>query len=115
MIKRNIATCIILSIITCGIYSMVWFVNIADDVNRLSKKENASGTTALLLTLITCGIYGLYWAYVTGNTLDEIKKERGIYSDNSGILFLLLNFLGLGLVTYAIIQNDLNNQVDEMM
>ena len=114
MQKRNIALCIILSIITCGIYSMVWLVNLADDVNYLSKKENTSGIMVLLLSLITCGIYGMYWSYVTGNILDEIKKEKGIYSNNSGILYLILYILTGGIITYAIIQNDLNNQIEMM-
>lgn len=114
MQKRNIATCIIFSIITCGIYSMVWLVNLADDVNYLSKKDNPSGITVLLLSLITCGIYGVYWSYITGNTLDELKREKGIYSNNSGILYIILSLLGFGIVTYALIQNDLNNQTEMM-
>ena len=114
MKKRNIAACIIFSIITCGIYGMVWQVNLADDVNRLNTKykDNMSGLTVLLLTLITCGIYGMYWSYVTGNTLDEIKKEKGIYANNSGILYLIIYILTGGIVTHAIIQNELNNYIE---
>ena len=33
--NRSIATCIILSIVTCGIYGIIWFINMVDDVNRV--------------------------------------------------------------------------------
>ncbi len=31
--NRSIALCIILSFVTCGIYGIVWFINVADDLN----------------------------------------------------------------------------------
>ena len=36
--RKNIAVAIILSIVTCGIYGIIWFININDDVNRVSGK-----------------------------------------------------------------------------
>ena len=65
--KRNLATCIILSIVTCGIYSLYWFIVITDDAKNASNDvSGASGGTALLLSIVTCGIYGIYWAYKQG-------------------------------------------------
>ena len=31
--ERNIAVCIILSLVTCGLYSLYWFVCMTDDTN----------------------------------------------------------------------------------
>ena len=62
--QRNIAVCIILSIVTCGIYGIYWFIVLSNDTNTVSNAENAtSGGVAFVLSLITCNIYGLYWAY----------------------------------------------------
>ena len=41
--ERNIAMCVILSFITCGIYGIIWFVNITDDVNTVSGDFKTSG------------------------------------------------------------------------
>lgn len=50
--------CILLTIVTCGIYGLYWFVCITDDTNEMSgENELAGGGMALLLTLVTCGIY----------------------------------------------------------
>ncbi|HWT73198.1 MAG TPA: DUF4234 domain-containing protein [Mobilitalea sp.] len=108
VIKRDIVLCIILSIITCGIYSLYWFVVLTDDTNALVGEPDTSGIASLLLTIITCGIYGFYWAYRNGEKIDRIKRMRNIPASNGGILFLILYFFG-GIITYALIQNELNN------
>lgn len=58
--KRNIAVCIILSIVTCGIYGIYWFICLNNDTNTASNTFGTSGGVAFLLTLVTCGIYGIY-------------------------------------------------------
>ena len=55
--QRNIALCIILSIITCGIYGLYWIYKLTEDVNTLKGDPNAtSGGIVILLGIITCGI-----------------------------------------------------------
>ena len=34
--QKNIALCIILSIVTCGIYGLIWFVKLTDETNMLA-------------------------------------------------------------------------------
>ena len=112
--KRNLATCIILSIVTCGIYSLYWFIVVTDDAKNVSNDvEGASGGTALLLSIITCNIYGFYWAYKQGERLDNARYMRGLAGGgNSNILFLLLQIFGLGIVNYIIMQDILNKISD---
>ena len=111
--SKNIAVSIILSIVTCGIYGIVWFININDDVNTVSGNQNAtSGGIAFLLTLITCNIYGLYWMYQMGSRLDDAAAQRGLLTQNRGIIYLLLSFLGLSIVSYALMQDQLNKYAD---
>lgn len=106
--QRSIVTCILLSIVTCGIYSIYWFIVLTDETNNAVGKPGTSGVTAFLLTLVTCGIYGWYWAYKQGEKLDEAKNARGIVSSNSGILYIILQLFQLGIVNYALMQDSLN-------
>ena len=111
MVKRNIGLCIVLSIITCGIYGIYWFVVLANDTNVASghAQDGTSGGVAFLLTLVTCGIYGFYWAYKQGEKLNEAKAMRNMPADsNAGIIYLILQIFGLGIVAYALMQNELN-------
>lgn len=109
--QKSIVTCIILSIVTCGIYGIIWFINIVDDLNTASGDVNGqSGVVVFILTLVTCNIYGLFWAYKAGEKVSIIRQRNGLSSDsNNGILYLILNLFGLSIVTYALVQTELNN------
>ena len=62
----------------------------------------------ILVTIVTCGIYGWYWAYKMGEKVDIIKNRGGMPSSNSGILFVVLQLFGLGIVDYALAQDAIN-------
>lgn len=107
--RRNIAVCIVLTLVTCGIYGIYWIVCLTNDVNTVSGDVNGtSGGMVVLLTIVTCGIYGIYWAYKQGEKLDFTKNNRGILSSNSGVLYLILQIFGFGIIAYALMQNELN-------
>ena len=107
--RRNIAVCIVLTLVTCGIYGIYWIVCLTNDVNTVSGDVNGtSGGMVVLLTIVTCGIYGIYWAYKQGEKLDFTKNNRGIPSSNSGVLYLILQIFEFGIIAYALMQNELN-------
>ena len=114
MIKqRNIGICILLSIVTCGIYGLYWFVVLTDDINQESGETDAtSGGMSLLLTIVTCNIYGWFWAYKMGEKVDIIKNKNGVPSSNSGILYVLLQVFGLGIIAYALMQDTANKYAE---
>ena len=108
--QRDIAVTIILSIVTCGIYGIYWFIKQVDDVNRAANDQNAySGGITFLLGAVTCGIYALYWYYQAGKKMSYAQRVRGLpVKDNQEILYLLLGLFGCGIVSMALIQSDLN-------
>ena len=107
--ERSIVTCILLSLVTCGIYGIIWFVSITDDMKIASGDQSLpSGGMAFLLTLVTCGIYGFFWAWKMGKANTMAKNSRGLPAEDSSVLYLILQVLGLGIVVYCLVQNDLN-------
>lgn len=115
MKKREIALCILLSLVTCGIYGIIWFISITDDTVRLNggKEYNTSGVTAFLLTIVTCGIYGYYWAYQMGKSITKAGELRNTQINDNSVLYIVLQIIGLGIVNYCLIQNDLNKLINE--
>lgn len=110
MQQRSIPMYIILSIVTCGLFGLYWFIVLTDETNEVTGQTLlASGPMALILTIITCNIYGWYWTYKMGEKVDMIKAQNGQSSSNSGILFIILQALGLGIVNYALAQDALNH------
>ena len=109
MKKRSIAGCIILTFVTFGISGIYWFVKLTNETNRLAPEEaTLSGGLAFLATVCTLGVYGLYWAYKLGQKVDRISGNSG----NSGIIYLLLSLLGVGIIAKALAQNELNGRIE---
>ncbi len=110
--KRSVAVAVILSLITCGIYGIYWFIKLNDEVNELAADKDApSGGVAFLLSLITCGIYQLYWMYKMGDKLDNVFAKKGESSQSRGILYLILSLFGFGIVSYALMQDSINKAI----
>ncbi len=109
IVKRNIAICIVLSIVTCGIYGIYWMICLANDANTVSGEPNGtSGGMVFLFTLITCGIYHFYFMYKQGEKIDRARQNRNMPGSNGGVLYLVLSIFGLTIVSYALIQDELN-------
>ena len=113
MKQKNIAICIILTIVTCGIYGIVWFFSLTDEAASLNEDPNLSGINAFLISLLTCGIYTIYWNYKMGKTLYEAKQKRNIASTDQSVLYLILCLFGLGIVNYCLMQNEINEIISK--
>lgn len=107
--KRSVGLAIVLSLITCGIYKIYWFICLVDDLNDASgHPQDSSGGMVFLLNLVTCGIYGIFWIYKAGEKVSEIKRQSGTVDSNQALMYLLLWIFGFGIVDYALIQSELN-------
>lgn len=113
--SRSIAVAIILSIVTCGIYSLYWLYCLVTDLNMASgETEDTSGGMVVLLNIVTCGIYMLYWLYKAGGKVNKIHYLDNRPQDSSlGLLYLLLSLFGFQIVSIALIQNELNKVADQ--
>lgn len=111
--KRSIPLCIVLTIITCGVFGLYWMFTLTEDISTVYGQDgDTSGGLAVLLELVTCGIYGYFWSYTIGKRIDNHSRTYHGYDDNYRILFLVFKLLGLGIITFALAQNTLNQYID---
>ena len=62
--NRSALVCILLGIITLGIYGLYMIHQMAKDANTADQSSKVGGLLAyILLSIITLGIYSLYWNY----------------------------------------------------
>ncbi len=101
MKQRNIAMGIIFSILTCGIYSIVWLWMLNNELRVANNKTLNSGTN-LLLSIVTCGIYFIVWMYFLGREIEEAGGK------DNGVLFAVLSVFGLAIVSLGIAQHEVN-------
>lgn len=108
-VPRSIVMCVILSILTLGIYSIVWMCRLNRDINEMSGDSNAPGGALLVLfVFLTLGIYHLYWLYKMGEKCDRITS----LNSHSNITYLILGLVGLGIVSYALMQDTINRSLE---
>ena len=110
---RSIPVCIILSIVTCGIYNLYWIYRLAKDVNTLNAaQQKPTGQDAgmvILLYIITCGLYGIYFYWKVGKLVKQLQFDIGYYVEDNSLVMMLLCIFGLGLISNCILQSTLND------
>ena len=104
--EKNVAVCIILAFVTCSIYMWFWMYNMIKKIRMLANDTSDMVGEYLLLMLVP--YYNVYWVYTRGKKISEEAARRGIQITDNSVLYLILNLLGLQIVSYAMMQNDLN-------
>jgi hypothetical protein len=102
--NRSVVAVIVLSILTLGIYSIVWLVKNKGEMVR----AGADIPTSWLLIVPFASIWYLWkWSggveHVTGGKLTQVI---------SFILLFVLGSMGLGIIGMAIVQAELNKAID---
>ena len=106
--KRNIVSCIILSLVTCGIYGIYWSIMLAkDSVSVKDPSDNGLLEIVLMLFLPFLGLY------LSEKKLAEGCEARGYAHSDNSILYLILGLVGLSIVGACMLQNDLNHIATE--
>ena len=108
--QKNVVLWEFLSLITCGICGIIWFVQMTDDVAKVSGNEELSGGKYFLLTIVTCGIFGYIWAYKVGKALEVAAQKANKEAKDNSTLYLVLQICGLAIINYVLIQNELNDK-----
>lgn len=106
--ERNIAVYLILTLVTCGIFGLYWFVVLTDDVEKANNSTQLNGALSLVLTIVTCGIYGIYWSYKIGKEAYEAGQKANVNISDNSVVYLILSLFGFSIITWCLVQNDLN-------
>lgn len=106
--NRSIVGAILLSIITCGFYTIYWMYKIFDESRYISGDQEGSAGLDLVLTFITCGIYGFFAVYKASKRLYQAEIQHGYpyASDESALIVVLYIFVSI--VSLALLQSKIN-------
>lgn len=101
--ERNIVSCILLTLVTCGIYGIYWTVMIAREA--VSVKDPADNALLEIILMLFLPFVGIF---MTEKKFAEGCAARGVAHADNSILYLVLGLVGLGIVGMCMLQNDLN-------
>ena len=105
--KRKIGVCILLSILTFGLYQIYWGYLLVKNTRAIQKDE--SSCTGEMLCLLFVPFYSYYWWFTRGKIVKDKFAEQGYSAIGNEIAYLILGIFGLTIVSMAIMQNDFNS------
>jgi hypothetical protein len=90
-VVRNGLMVLLYGVASCGIYQMIWFVSVCNEMKAYLGREEPNWLKVLGLGIVTCGIYALYWQFaVAGQLIQEMQQRAGLPNPtNPGILLLV--------------------------
>jgi hypothetical protein len=106
--ERDIALSVILTLITCGIYGLIWVYRIGNDLRNSLGGDDPRPGVDLLLFILTCGLWGVYLSYKYPSLINDLKRRAHLPKSDLPIASVVLSIFGLGLISLALVQNDLN-------
>ena len=115
---RNMWMVMLLSIVTCGIYSLFYWKKVEEDVNVMCAgdgEETQNYWICFLLGMVTCGIWNYIWLYKVCNRIYNAGARYGVETTCNGgtyLLWVLLGSMLCGVGPFIAMYkniNDLNN------
>lgn len=105
--RRSVVFAIVFSLLTGGLYSLYWVYKLIK--NTRFAKQDKSSCIGEFLCYIFIPFYSCYWWYTRGKLLKAKFSEEGHNISGNAIVYLVLNVLGLSIVSMAIMQHDFNS------
>ena len=110
MQNRSVATVVILTIITCGIYGLYWVYVTAEALEAEGKSAQMSPLVQLILCIFFSGIGYLLIGMCTDANINAIKNQRGLPATDNKLAYMLIG-LFIPIVLIAMVQNEINKLV----
>jgi len=111
--QENIAVCVILSIVTCGIYNFFWYYKLCRKAMLATGEEKDIIAEYLLLILVP--YYYLYWLYTRSQRISQgAFNNYGVNINDDSVICIILALVGFPIVSYVIMQNNLNKLALEL-
>lgn len=106
--KRSPITVLILSLVTCGIYTIYWAYVTADELQRASGRQQFSPVLILVLTIFFPMIGLILLAIEANGCLNAIRAMRQMPPADNTMLWVIIALL-VSIADVPLIQNEINN------
>ena len=90
-VVRNPMMVLVYGLVSCGLYQMIWFISVCNEMKAFLGREDPSWLKLFLLSTVTCGLYAIYWQIVTlGPLIQEIQQRAGVPNpQNHGFMYIV--------------------------
>ncbi len=103
---EDITACVIISVMTFGLYQLIWLSRICKKIRLLAGENKACGKEIAKIALIP--FYLLYWMRKNGKKISVEAKKLNIHLPDNGAFYVLFTLCGLSVFAVAMMQKDFN-------
>lgn len=103
---EDITACVLISVMTLGLYQLVWLHRLCKKVKLLAGEPKDSKKELAMIALVP--FYLPYWMFTRGKKLSENAKKLNIHLSNNGAFYMLFSLCGLSVFAVAMMQKDFN-------
>ncbi len=103
---RNPILVLILPMVTCGIYGLIWIFGVMDDLNKGLGREEYNAVKEIALSFLTCGIWAYWLLWRISASVVEVQNKCGVQPGMDAPILFVLSLFGIG---PFFMQQGLNN------
>ncbi len=109
--NRNIVVAILLSIVTCGIYGIIWVIGAVKDAQKVTGEAD-------IVVLLLCLFLPFIGFYMLEKKFTDACAAKGIEHKDNSVVYLILGlvvYIGFIIgptISLIMLQNDLNKLAD---
>ena len=105
--NKSVATVIILTIVTCGIYGWVWLYKTADSLENQGQTGGMGAGVILVLSILLGSIGFLLFGMYADQNLNAIKARIGYPTADNKVIYMILGFI-FPIILIGMVQNEIN-------
>ncbi len=110
--ERSLFSYIVLSVLTFGIYHIVFWTKVSKDVNALCEgdgKKTMKYVFCFLLNIVTVGIFGFIWKFKLAKRLQENAARYNLrFSESGGLVVVLAIVFAFFPIAQAVLIKNFN-------
>lgn len=106
--KRSVATVVILSIVTCGIYGLYWYWVSMNELYNAGRKSIGDLPPVVQFILMFFYVGGVFFAINANDNINEVKMRNGMPAADNKILWIILSLV-FPIAMIALVQNEMNS------
>lgn len=106
--QREPVTILLLSLVTCGVYLLVWKYQTTEELRRASGDNSINPGLDLALSILLCGVWNIYTDHRNAKKIYELAQASGMQRTDQSTVVIVLDVFGLALVSPFILQGEIN-------
>ena len=105
--QRSVVVVILLTIVTCGIYSLYWYWSAMHELYNAGGKSLGNLSPEIQFILLFLYVGGVVFAINADDNINAIKQTRGLTAADNKVIYVLLSLL-FPIAMIALVQNEMN-------